>query len=179
MCNSAGAFRWAGSKRILVTCLSPRDIRAIRDEAEAQMLYFRNMGFQSKHMDSHDWLLFNYPIWMAVKPLLHEYGFEETRTACENWISTKSKSLQGYYRFMEKKIEKKLDMKENWSGGLRSFQRAVAKGMITENTRAEIMTHPDMVDGKLVDTSNHDCIFMQELIELISSLAGIYNQTRE
>lgn len=170
LCKASGSFRWANSKRILLTCLSPKDIKYICKEAEAQMLRFRDMGFQSKHIDSHDWLLFNYPIWVAVKPLLDEYGFVTTRTACENWISTKRKSLQSYYRFMEKKIKKNLEMKENWSGGLRSFQRAVACGKINENTRAEIMIHPDLVDGKMVDTSNHECIPMQELVELLSSL---------
>lgn len=174
LCKASGEFRWARSKQILTSCLSRAAIRAIRDEAEAQMLRFRDLGFRSDHMDSHDWLLFNWPVWRAVKPLLADYGFVTTRKACENWIRTKNLPLRSYYLLMEKQVEKGLRMDETWSGGLRSFRRAADRGLISAETRAEIMTHPELVDGKVVDSSNHELISMDELIAEMARLSEPY-----
>ena len=66
LCSASGKFRWAQSKRILTTCMTLRSIRAIRSEAEAQMKRFRESGFASRRIDSHDWLLFNLPIWIIT-----------------------------------------------------------------------------------------------------------------
>lgn len=165
LCNAAGNFRWANSKRILATCLSAGAIRAIRNEAEAQIHLFRKYGFSSHRLDSHDWVLFNLPVWLAVKPLLKENGMETTRTACDSWIQRKPLSLRLYYRWMEKLIRKGMRMEETWAGGLRSFQRAMEKGLILPDTRAEIMTHPDFEDGELIDDSNHEHIPMREVLD--------------
>lgn len=165
LCNASGNFRWANSKRILATCLRPGAIRAIRKEAEAQIRLFRDYGFSSHRLDSHDWVLFNLPVWLAVKPLLKENEMDTTRTACDSWIQRKALPLRLYYRWMEKLIRKGMRMEETWSGGLRSFQRATEKGLIQPDTRAEIMTHPDLVDGELIDASNHERIPMREVID--------------
>lgn len=169
LCNTAGDFRWANSKRILASCLSAGAIRAIRIEAEAQIRRFRDYGFTSYRLDSHDWILFNLPVWLAVKPLLKENGMETTRTACDSWIQRKPLPLWLYYRWMEKLIRKSLRMEATWSGGLRSFQRASEKGLIQPDTRAEIMTHPDLLDGELIDFSNHERIPLQEVIDAFRS----------
>ena len=127
----------------------------IRNEAEAQMRRFREMGFTSKHLDSHDWILFNLPVWLAVKPLIGKYGFETTRVGCEAWMRRKSFFLWKYYQWMNKLIRKNFRMMEAWSGGLRTIQEEQTR--IPEG-RAEIIMHPDIVDGILVERCNGEII---------------------
>lgn len=171
LCRQSGDFRWAGSKRILATCLSARTVRAIREEAEKQMQCFRALGFSSKRMDSHDWVLFNLPVWLAVKPLLKQYGFEITRTACENWIRTKNRPLRTYYKGMAKRIGGALQLASSWSGGIRSLERAYDRGLIRADTVAEIMTHPIMLANGLFDASNHEEISFAELTQTLANRA--------
>lgn len=179
LCNASGVYRWAHSKRILATCMFPGAIHAIRKEAEAQMKVFREMGFSSRRMDSHDWILFNYPVWLAVKPLLKRYGFETTRRGCERWIRTQKLPLRKYYRFMEKRISKSLKMEETWSGGLKSFRDALNRGLITAETRAEIMTHPELIDGELIDVSLRERVPMREVEDTLTDYAGPATWTGE
>ena len=150
--------------------LATSAIKAIRDEIEMQMQRFRELGFTSKRIDSHDWLLFNLPIWFAVKPLLKQYGFEKTRIACENWIRTKNTLLQMYYKYMANTISSSLQAESSWSGGLRSFERAVDRKIITADTVAEIMTHPDLINGELTDTSNHAEIPFTEVVCMLETM---------
>ena len=179
LCNSEGQFCFAQSGQILRTCLSPKSIRAIRQEAEAQMRRFREYGFLSKHLDSHDWLLFNLPVWLAVEPLLSQYGFETTRKGCRAWMKRKKPLRKLYYFLMDRIIAKELKMKENWSGGLRSFESAVKHGDITEKTKAEIMTHPDLVDGDLVDVSKHEYILFTDLLDTLRKNAEFFTVSGE
>lgn len=163
LCKKDGTFCWAQTKKIQSKCMSREAVLAIRAECAAQMRRFRELGFTSKHIDSHDWVLFNLPVWQAVKPLLSEYGFESTRCACDNWISLKSAPLRIYYRFMDRQIGKRLRMEQTWSGGLSSLRKAAAAGSITMKTRAEIVTHPDMADGEPADCMHGRCTPLEEL----------------
>ena len=165
ICKETGEFRWAKWKRIHATCVTPYAIWAIRREAEAQMKLFREMGFHSTHLDSHDWILFNYPVWRAVKPLLKKYGFETTRMACENWIRNEKLPLRIYHKWMTCIIKRQLIMNTDWAGGFRSFEKAVKRGLIHKDTSVEIMTHPEIVDGLLADTSNRECLNIRDEIK--------------
>ena len=169
MCNASGSFRWAKWKRIHATCVTPYAIRAIRKEVEAQMKLFREMGFHSTHLDSHDWILFNYPVWCAVKPLLNKYGFVTTRMACENWIRNERLPLRLYHKWMTGVIKKHLKMDTDWAGGFRSFEKAVKRGLIHKDTSLEVMTHPEIVNGLLADTSSHKCFNIRDEIKSLLS----------
>lgn len=164
LCKADGTLRWAREKRQLL-CLTPSAVRAIRAEVEAQMQRFRALGFSSGHIDSHDWILYNYPVWLAVKPLLARYGFETTRVGCENWIRGSKPVLKAYRRFMAARIGKKLRTAEDWAGGLDSVERFARAGELRADMRLEIMTHPDLVDGVPCDSLHHKHIPMAELIQ--------------
>ena len=167
LCKPDGSFRWAREKRLLL-CMTPSAIRAIRTECEAQMRRFRDLGMTSAHMDSHDWVLYNYPVWLAVKPLLKKYGFETTRVGCENWIRGSKPLLKAYRRFMSTQIGKVLRTKENWAGGLDSLRRFAKAGEIGPETRAEIMTHPNMIEGVPCDSLHNKHVPMDELLAAVA-----------
>ncbi len=170
-----GKLLWASEKRFLA-CMSPSAIRAIRAECEAQMRRFRELGFTSAHLDSHDWVLYNEAVLLAIKPLLKKYGFETTRVGCENWIRGSKPPLKMYRRFMSAQIAKVLRSEENWAGGLDSLRRFAAAGEIGPDTRAEIMTHPDMIDGIPCDSLHGKHVPMSELTDAVASYGTIFNR---
>ena len=171
LCKADGTLRWAKEKRLLL-CLAPSALRAIRGEVEAQMQRFRELGFSSGHIDSHDWILYNYPVWLAVKPLLGRYGFETTRVGCENWIRGSKPVLKAYRRFMASQIGKKLRTGEDWAGGLDSVGRFAEAGELRADMRLEIMTHPDLVDGVPCDSLHHKHVPMVELTRKLAQYAA-------
>ena len=59
-------------------------------------------------------------------------------------------------------------MEENWFSGLNSLRKAIKAGEITDSTRAEIMTHPDMVDGVPSDSLHNKHIPMEELAAAVA-----------
>lgn len=65
-------------------------IKEIREEIEAQIRRFLDAGFTLRHVDAHNDILYNMPIWLAVKPLLKKYKIESIRGV--------EPYLFGYYR---------------------------------------------------------------------------------
>lgn len=148
----AGTFRNANAKRILRRCMSPRAIRAIRKECEAQMRAFRDRGFTSTRIDSHRWCLFHLPVWIAIRPLLKRYGFQTTRTPKGHLFETNKGVMRLYFRFVAALVGTALRYPETWSGcgGEMAEQKPGEGGH--GDPLVELYVHPKMIDGVSTDT---------------------------
>ena len=54
-------------------------IGAIREEIEAQIIYYLDSGFTLKHIDFHNDVGFNLPVLIAIIPLLKKYKIKSLR----------------------------------------------------------------------------------------------------
>jgi len=151
-CGSNGEFRHASHKAIQMKCMMPDAIKIIRAECEAQMKRFRELGFTSSHIDSHEWCICSFPVWLAVRPLLKKYGFTETRTLQGKWLNTRSIGMQPYYRMLFRMMRARLRLYSDWSGPIDMLQKDLGRHRIAENALVELYVHPYIADGVLVDT---------------------------
>ena len=148
---SGGVFCEIKNRTLLCRGMSPRTIRAIRRECEAQMRRFRELGFTSAHIDSHKWCLCSLPAWLAIRPLLEEYGFKTTRTLNGHRLSSCGGAMRRYYRMLVRMISGSLRTEEDWSGCGSELERALSAGKLNEQMRAELYVHPDMNGERAVD----------------------------
>ena len=146
-----GVFCEIKNRTLLCRGMSPRTIRAIRRECEAQMRRFRELGFTSAHIDSHKWCLCSLPAWLAIRPLLEEYGFKTTRTLNGHRLSSCGGAMRRYYRMLVGMISGTLETQEDWSGCGSELERDLAAGKLSADTRAELYVHPDMNGEIAVD----------------------------
>lgn len=65
--------------RSLRKVFSFKYVHEIREEIEAQILKFKFYGLSLTHIDAHHDILFNIPVWLAVKPLLAKYNIKSVR----------------------------------------------------------------------------------------------------
>ena len=151
LCNADGTFANLKNITIQKRCFLPHQIRIIRRECEAQMQRFRDCGFTSQHIDSHRWIMWNLPVWFAIKPLLKRYGFYTTRPLKGHLEDTSSGKLVKYYRHVSAKILRVLKRKSDWSGCMSEFRDALDKGEVNSSTCAEIYVHPEYLTGVLTD----------------------------
>ncbi|MCR5356425.1 MAG: ChbG/HpnK family deacetylase [Lachnospiraceae bacterium] len=59
--------------------MDEQSVEQIRDEFDAQISLFLELGFKTMHIDSHHHVHTNYPVYRALKQLSRKYGFEYIR----------------------------------------------------------------------------------------------------
>lgn len=128
-------------------------ILAMREECEAQINKYIEYGFAPTHIDSHNWVNLEFPVWIALKPLLEKYGFNTLRPMRPNLKKVYARSIYFikvaiYHRVSDIFIRKSKCIKSVYSSNLEEFLEA--KGSYDF---AEVFCHPDIKDGEIYDFS--------------------------
>ncbi len=150
-CNEKGEFCHASSKTVHFKCMAPNAIRAIRAECEAQMKRFRELGFTSPHIDSHEWCICSLPVWLAIRPLLEKYGFTETRNVQGRWLNTSRSIARPYYRMLFGRMLTRMRPYSDWAGPIGMLRNDLNRRRIPQDALVELYVHPYIVDGVLMD----------------------------
>lgn len=137
---------------------------AIREECEAQIQKFLQYGFKPFHLDSHNWIHLEIPVWKELKPLMIKYGVSSVRPMRKGFKYTKFKSLYGfakyillsrravaeniYYLISDLLIKTGGLCKNSYSGNLEEFldEKKTYKF-------AEVFCHPDYKENDIYDLS--------------------------
>lgn len=126
------------------------NVSAIRSECRAQIEKYLDMGFTLKHLDSHNWVHMHLPVWNALKPLLDEYGFSSIRPMRPNLMKTERFKYRIYYMiFYHIFFKDNQFLKNNYASGLEEFRELKS----FNEEIYEIFTHPDIVNGVVMDTT--------------------------
>ncbi len=152
--------------------------KAIREECEAQILKYIELGFEPFHIDSHNWIHLDIPVWISLRPLLKKYGFKSIRPMRHNLRFPEGKGKRAflrciYYRIINAVICLSRYSKNSYSSGLEEFLDADFQGDI-----AEVFSHPDMQDGEIFDyTGSYKGDPYKKISFLNSKFSNIHNRT--
>ncbi len=169
ICASDGSFNQAfyhNTKYRLY--MDEQSVGQIRDELDAQIGLFLELGFKKLHVDSHHHVHTNYPVYRALKQLSRKYDFEYIRLSRNLY---KGGSLfNSIYKFFYNSSVRRLaaDTSDRFGSykdylcffgldpmreGDRAKAMPAAMEQLVKDSKVEIMVHP-MYDenGVLVDT---------------------------
>ena len=77
ICSQDGSFNAAFYHNTKYRLYMDRQsVDQIKDELDAQIAFFLDLGFKSLHIDSHHHVHTNYPVYCAIKELSSKYHFE-------------------------------------------------------------------------------------------------------
>lgn len=130
-------------------CLSNYDKECLQIEIEAQMKKYIESGFNSMHIDSHHHIHNFYSILKIIIPLAKKNNFKTIRL-CRNIYDNDSKFYKQIYKSYINGMMKKYFDTLNYFGSYVDFNNNRDKNNV------EIMVHPDIIDGKLVDVLNRN-----------------------
>jgi len=151
-----------------------KGIRELREELEAQIKLFFDLGFTFGHIDAHNDILFNMPVWMAFKPLIKKYKIKHIRGVEPYLFGYYRKSILSYlplkYYFMYRFVTlKTIDQCTVLHGGrnVNQFKRDYDLlktrqsthriiGNLRNDDICEVITHPDFDGEKYLDRTNFD-----------------------
>lgn len=138
--------------QVLKSCMKISIIRSLKKEVEAQIKKYLEFGMDMKHIDSHNWIHLYLPVWIVLLPLLKKYGFKSVRPMREGLKHEDSKYMKLYYRIMDVFINTSGYVKVGYSSNLEEFLNNDISNF-SENDFVEIFTHPDYVNGAIIDAS--------------------------
>ncbi len=157
LCNENGEFLGTFHIPIKSRLYLNKKIRyAIRKEAEAQVKKFLEMGFTLLHADSHNYCHSYISVWNEVKKVLKDYGFESVRISRNIPKGSFSLGFGVYKNFINCRL-KHFKTKHGrikttkYFGSVQDYNATKNKSEISDSL--ELMTHPDMIDGKLIDNT--------------------------
>lgn len=143
-CKDGQFIRGWFAKPINKIYLSRYDMNCLKEEIEAQMFRYREMGFILKHLDSHHFVHTSSPLLTnLICRLAHEHGFTSMRTVA--------------YSPNEGAIKRaiKVIIKNTIQGQFETtkyFAHYYLRNSSVDDI--EYMTHPDIIDGCTVDVIN-------------------------
>ena len=80
ICSQDGSFNAAFYHNTKYRLYMDRQsVDQIKDELDAQIAFFLDLGFKSLHIDSHHHVHTNYPVYRAIKELSAKYHYEYIR----------------------------------------------------------------------------------------------------
>ncbi len=157
LCNENGEFLGVFHIPIKSRLYLSKKIRhAIRKETEAQVKKFLEMGFTLLHADSHNYCHSYISVWKEVKKVLCDYGFKSVRISRNIPEGSFSPFFSAYKSFINNELKhfktKNGKIKTTkYFGSVQDYNAVQNKSEISDSL--ELMTHPDIIDGKLVDNT--------------------------
>ena len=131
-----------------------QSIDQIKDEFDAQIRRFLNLGFTVMHVDSHHHVHTNYPVFTALKELSAKYDFDYIRLS-RNLYKGGSLPNRIYKHFFNGSVRKLAHTSSDLFGSYKdfiSYPREELKSLVKSRT-IEIMIHPMYgEDRALMDT---------------------------
>lgn len=145
-------------------------IEAIREEIEAQIIYYLDSGFTLKHVDFHNDVGFNLPILVAITPLLKRYKIKSIRGIEPYLFGFYRESIlrylpiKYYYILCYKYLRFENTLILNGGRNINHFMQDIEEknirmklGQISKGGDIiEIIIHPDFKDGVYLDNTNFD-----------------------
>lgn len=150
--------------------LTPSDIKCIKIEVAAQIKKYKDSGFKLMHIDSHHHVHTNPSLIFTISHLAKINGFKSMRISRNIMESDESKLKSLYKNIVNRYINvnfKTTDFfseyyyfdKRNWTNGL-----------------FEIMVHPDIINGDIVDVlRKEECFVKMETYNYRTSELINYN----
>lgn len=134
--------------------LDNKNRRALEIELRAQIEKYLSFGFQLKHVDSHEHTHTSISVWNVLEPLLLEYRMRTARLS----RNIPESSIKGFNRIYKKYINHKISAFNGNKTEIDKFgsQDDVTKFLQEQTSFSgiELMIHPIMKDGKIVDIFN-------------------------
>lgn len=129
--------------------------KAIHKEIEAQILKYTEAGFTLKHIDSHFHIHNEFFIYKITKPLCIKYHIKSMRIL-RNLMN--KDHFVAFIKCLYKRIINH-DIKKSFShtdyfGSYEDYKLYYQK----DKQSVEIMLHPDIINGELVDVINDDFV---------------------
>mgnify|MGYP000947254156 CR=1 FL=1 len=144
-------------------------IGAIREEIEAQIIYYLDSGFTLKHIDFHNDVGFNLPVLIAIIPLLKKYKIKSLRGVEPYLFGFYRKSILSYlpikyyyilcYKYLRCENTLILDGGRNINHFMQDIEGKNTRmklGQISKGDIIEIIIHPNFKDGVYLDNTNFD-----------------------
>ncbi len=157
LCDEKGIFKGTFHKPFKARLYLDKDIRhAIFCEVKAQMEKYMEMGFTLMHADSHNYTHAYFSVYTQVRKLMKMYGFNSVRISRN--VSAEKLSLPfRIYKTLFNVLIKNLKVKgkkvrtQKYFCSVQDFIASKNKDSIKNDV--EFMTHPDYIDGILMDNT--------------------------
>ena len=154
-CAKDGSFNASFARNLYSRMhLSKAEIKAVREEAEAQIIKYISYGLPDKHLDSHHYVHTDASIWKAVEPLITSYGIRSVRLT-RNLYKNMSWAKEFYKVRFNRKLKALPVTTTDYFGSFKDFVQC--RDIIKDGALVEIMVHPMHDDeGRLIDRLDRD-----------------------
>lgn len=158
--------------------IQPRYIRVIRKEIEDQIVQFLKYGFELRSIDTHNWVHLRIPVWYALKPLINKYNIPIVRPM---WDGYKRKEIASskwsrYFSLFEPILLRKSQCRIiEHTSNIEQF--LVDEQKLQKCKYVEVFTHPDIINGEIIDISSSYLRRPQEQVEVNVKKLEKYERT--
>lgn len=133
----------------------PKYIKTIQEELEMQIKQFLSYGYELRNIDSHNWVHLRLPVWLALKPLIKKYKIRIVRPMWEGYKKPNIASVKWskYFTAFQPLLlcYKPCRIVEH-SSNIEQFVLNAER--LRKKKYVEVFTHPDIIDGKIMDISS-------------------------
>jgi len=126
----------------------PRYIGVLRDEMRRQIDKYLSYDLKMMHCDCHYSTQQDVPVWLALRPLLKEYGFKTFRGLL--YKADYSKTYKFYTEMLNVAYNSFKGPRADVAVNTRGFER-YSKMKDLSNSVVELYSHPACIDGKHVE----------------------------
>ncbi len=126
----------------------PLHINAMRDEMRKQIEKYLSYELTMMHCDCHYSIQQDIPVWIALSPLLKEYGFKTFRGLL--YKVEYSKIYKFYTELVELSYSSFMGPRADIAVSARGFDK-YSKMKDLSNSVVELYSHPTIRDGRLID----------------------------
>ena len=151
------------------------EVAAVREEIDAQVTRFQELGFRLSHVDSHKNVLIDLPVWLAARPVLEVSGFRTTRCTYESF-STDDIYNRAYRLWINDQRKRANLASSRYCSSVATFLKhrsRLSAAWFAPGEPIEIYIDPLYIDGELVDgCSNHS-----PLGDIVGKVAGLERAT--
>lgn len=157
--------------------IMPKYIDILRQEIEAQIMKFQRFGFELKSIDSHNWIHLRIPVWQALEPLIKKYNVKIVRPMWEGYkrADIASEKWCKYFAQVEPILLETPECRVfKHTSNIEQF--ILNKERMGRMDVIEVFTHPDIIEGKIMDISSSYTGKVKETVENNVSLLSEYSK---
>ncbi len=127
---------------------------ALKEEAEEQIMKYKEAGFSQYHLDSHGHSHTILSIYFAIYKTILNYNFRTIRKSLNLYL--KRSSFVTIYKKIINYFLKKNHITTKYFSSADEYIEVMKSGFIDEDAVCEIMVHPVYEDGKLINKGGAD-----------------------
>lgn len=129
------------------------EVRAVREEVDAQVERFRELGFRLTHIDSHTNVLVDLPVWLAARPVVEAAGFRTMRCTFDSF-ATDDPYNEAYRIWLAEQRRGAGLVCGRYTSSVPRYRKrrgSLSSMWFAPGEPIEIYVHPVYVDGELLD----------------------------